>query len=392
MEKVQVISVKPICTSNEENLYTSCQLESKPVISEGDKTDNAKISHQKNPSFAYRGSVTGRTTNLNGDNQAFRKDHCNASFKNAISRSYKEKAPKSIDEKFSSSKGGFSFPASSNCFGRSDFRASYNERLRPGHTSLQQFTDYKKEKKLDSEAGGDFVYLTGNAVAGSGLYKSNSSLELDHEPATEISTGTNHLKREYGSHGSINVAAVQQESLYSVLQSYQQDPKQEEVEQLTDTSPKVLSKIHRLWDKDKPSIFKKFLPSKSGDTNFKSEKIGDTNSEINSNLGGTVISNSNAKSSELMESDNKEEMSSTKLSRRRSAIAHYDCQSLASQLSPERLKSLLADRSNTTTGASAAAMAESSGLQNSAVHSSSEELANDDHDYNDGRSNHLVSR
>ncbi|RXG68571.1 Signal-induced proliferation-associated 1-like protein 1 [Armadillidium vulgare] len=389
MEKVQVISVKPICSSNEENLYT-CQLESKSVISESDKADNAKISHQKNSSFAFRDSVTGRTANLNGDNQAFRKDHCNASFKNAISRSHKEKIPKSIDEKFSSNKGGFSFPASSNCFGRSDFRASYNERLRPGPTSLQQFTGYKKEKKLDSEAGGDFVYLTGNAVSGSGLYKSNSSLELDHEPTTEISTGTNHLKREYGSHGSINVAAVQQESLYSVLQSYQQDPKQEEAEQLTDTSPKVLSKIHRLWDKDKPSIFKKFLPSKSGDTNFKSEKVGDTNSEINSNLGGTVISNSNAKSSELMESDNKEEMASTKLSRRRSAIAHYDCQSLASQLSPERLKSLLADRSNTTTGASAAAMAESSGLQNSAVNSSSEELASDDHDYNDERSNHLV--
>lgn len=391
MEKVKVISLKPIPSGKEECAYSLCQTDTNVAATEINNVEHCKLSEQKKPSINHRGSkVSSNILSINGGNSSSRRNASNSSFKNITPWS-SGKDQETSEERTNHYKGGFSFPVSStNCFGRSDFRASYNEKIKSGPSSLQHFSGYKKEKKVDQEAGGDFVYLTGNAVIGSGLYKSNSSLELDLETAEETSIGTQFLKREYGSQGSINVAStVHQESLYSVLQNYNQDSKEDSEQAIEPTSPKVRSKIHRLWEKDKSSIFKKFLPSKGVDT--KSEKV-ESNSESSSILGGTVISNSNAKAStEIMESDNKEDLILTK-PQRRAAIAHYDCHSLAAQLSSTKLKSILADRSNTTTGASAAALAESPSVQNSAIHSSAEELSIEDIDHGDGRSNHLVSR
>lgn len=281
-----------------------------------------------------------------------------------------------------------------NKFGHADFRASYNERIRSGPPSLQPHRPLTRAGQ--QEVGGGFVYMRGGSVGvpgPGGLYRSNSSLDLDHE-SPEEQPPASPLRREYGSHGSINVAASQPpESLYSMFRDLQPtdrlDPASASADsvaqELETVSPKVRSKLQKLWDKDKPSIFKKLRSSKS--TEGKGEKL-----EINSE----TVSTTHSKGSSSIKSDNScgdadsrsdEPLIVPKLSRR-SAFAHYDCRSLAAQLNSTHMRSVLAERSNTTTGASAAAMA---GVPGGSHHDSTEDLRPDDQDSGDGRSNSLVT-
>ncbi|XP_068246045.1 signal-induced proliferation-associated 1-like protein 1 isoform X1 [Palaemon carinicauda] len=274
-------------------------------------------------------------------------------------------------------------------FGPPDLRASYNERLRSGPTSLQP-SGRVGVSRSGQDVGGGFVYMRGTG----GLYRSNSSLELDHD-ADEQPPGSP-LRREYGSHGSINVASAPPETLYSILRDLQPTDRQDSTSASADnvsgslggeaeaTSPKVRSKFQKLWDKDKPSIFKKLRSGKS------TENKNDMKSDVNSESSVQASVSKCSKPSELSgDSDSRSEESLSVVPPRRSAFAHFDCRSLVAQLNSSQMRSLLSDRVNTTTGASAAAMAGMSAL--GPQHDSTEDLQPDESDPGDGRSNRLIN-
>lgn len=274
-------------------------------------------------------------------------------------------------------------------FGPPDLRASYNERLRSGSTSLQP-SGRGNVSRSGQEVGGGFVYMRGTG----GLYRSNSSLELDHD-ADEQPPGSP-LRREYGSHGSINVASAPPETLYSILRDLQPTDRQDSTSASADnvsgslggeaeaTSPKVRSKFQKLWDKDKPSIFKKLRSGKS------TENKNDVKSEVTSESSVQASVSKCSKPGEVSgDSDSRSEDSLCVVPPRRSAFAHYDCRSLVAQLYNSQMRSLLVDRVNTTTGASAAAMAGMAAL--GPQHDSTEDLQPDESDLGDGRSNRLIN-
>ncbi|XP_066958155.1 signal-induced proliferation-associated 1-like protein 1 isoform X5 [Macrobrachium rosenbergii] len=223
---------------------------------------------------------------------------------------------------------------------------------------------------------------------------SNSSLELDHD-ADEQPPGSP-LRREYGSHGSINVASAPPETLYSILRDLQPTDRQDSTSASADnvsgslggeaeaTSPKVRSKFQKLWDKDKPSIFKKLRSGKS------TENKNDVKSEVTSESSVQASVSKCSKPGEVSgDSDSRSEDSLCVVPPRRSAFAHYDCRSLVAQLYNSQMRSLLVDRVNTTTGASAAAMAGMAAL--GPQHDSTEDLQPDESDLGDGRSNRLIN-
>lgn len=229
-----------------------------------------------------------------------------------------------------------------------------------------------------------------------GLYRSNSSLDLDHE--VEEQPPASPLRREYGSHGSINVASAPPETLYSILRELKPSEPIKCASASSDnmagslageaeaTSPKVRSKFQKLWDKDKPSIFKKLRSSKS------TEGKGDSKTDVNSESSAQTNVTKSCKSGETNgDSDSRSEESQNSVPTRRSAFAHYDCRSLATQFNLAQLRLLLSDRVNTTTGASAAALAGAS-TTSGPHHDSTEDLLPDDQDPGDGRSNQLVNR
>lgn len=280
--------------------------------------------------------------------------------------------------------------SSSHRFGPPDLRASYNERIRSGPTSLQP-PGRGAGGRSGQDVGGGFVYVRGTG----GLYRSNSSLELDHD--VEEQPPGSPLRREYGSHGSINVASAPPETLYSILRDLQPTERRESAASASvdnvsgtlpgeaeATSPKARSKFQKLWDKDKPSIFKKLRSSKS------TENKSDIKSEVNSESSVPTNTSKVSKPSEVSgDSDSRSEESLNTVPVRRSAFAHYDCRSLAAQLNSVHMRSLLAERVNTTTGASAAAMAGMAAL--GPQHDSTEDLQPDESDPGDGRSNQLIN-
>ncbi|KAG7161421.1 Signal-induced proliferation-associated 1-like protein 2-like 2 [Homarus americanus] len=274
-------------------------------------------------------------------------------------------------------------------FGPADLRASYNERLRSGPASLQPL-GRGSGVRSGQDVGGGFVYMRGMG----GLYRSNSSLDLDHD--VEEQPPASPLRREYGSHGSINVASAPPETLYSILRGLKPIEPIKCASTSSDnvagslaseaeaTSPKVRSKFQKLWDKDKPSIFKKLRSSKSTET--KADSKLDINSESSAPTGMTKSCKSGEQNGDA---DSRSEEPPNSVPTRRSAFAHYDCRSLATQFNMGHMRLLLTERANTTTGASAAAMAGSapSGVH----HDSTEDLQHDEHDPGDGRSNQLIN-
>lgn len=247
------------------------------------------------------------------------------------------------------------------------------------------------------------------------LYRSNSSLELLHDPnllANDNSNMTNfggNLRREYGSHGSIDVISsdrAQQttgESFLAMLQEYRPavlglndndrknrlvtkgavkdseskmqsfQPNKQQIQENSEThrisvnaedhvdrgnsSPKLRLKLNRLWVPGKQARSHSHVP-------------GLDDSSTNS-LNASIVSIT-ASSADIEERQ------------RRRAFAHYDCQSLTANLGyAAKLRGiLLARRRNTTTGASAAAM--------HSTRSSTPDGDSAEEDFGDGQSNELL--
>nr|XP_012147426.1 PREDICTED: signal-induced proliferation-associated 1-like protein 2 isoform X3 [Megachile rotundata] len=173
---------------------------------------------------------------------------------------------------------------------------------------------------------------------GLALHRSNSSLELPHSPDPGSRVPETPLRREYGSHGSIDVVAAQSvtvgENLFAMLQDLRPSSDQRNsvgvdyLRRVPDgqtvdadevcgptggSSPKLRLKLNRLWGAKPPRAMEE-------------------------SCGSPVLS-----------ADVEER-------HRRRAFAHYDCQSLTANLGyAAKLRGiLLARRRNTATGASAA--------------------------------------
>jgi hypothetical protein len=195
----------------------------------------------------------------------------------------------------------------------------------------------------------------------------------DHGHQHEPKPATPVLRREYGSHGSIDVIASERNSLHNgdsffdMLQEYKPlggeqrsgsefvKNKSEDTlvssldEERTTASPKLRLKFHKFWG----------AGGKPGRT-------------LDDSILSSVSTGSATNSGE-------EER------QRRRAFAHYDCQSVTANLSyAAKLRSLLLSRRrNTTTGASAASMLRSSTPDGG---------DSGDEDQGDGRNNDLLER
>ncbi|GIY80218.1 signal-induced proliferation-associated 1-like protein 2 [Caerostris extrusa] len=233
-----------------------------------------------------------------------------------------------------------------------------------------------------------------------GLYRSNSSLDLDHTSEMfEERSGI--LRRDYGSASSLDLISASGESFFAMLREFrrenfdQRSPGPAKIQEFLkgkidptpsiqnaanalvngpesfeeSNSPKIKNKFYKLWDiKDKnkaknkllssePSIFKKLRGSKTDMSDC------------------TGKGSDNSLDAEVRIED--------KL--RRKAFAHYDCESLVANLSyASRLRNLLSRRRNTTTGASAASM------QNRAHANNLENMNPEDSDPGDGQSSELL--
>ncbi|KAG7213273.1 hypothetical protein KM043_002573 [Ampulex compressa] len=194
---------------------------------------------------------------------------------------------------------------------------------------------------------------------GLALHRSNSSLELPHSPDPTSRVAETPLRREYGSHGSIDVVAQSVtvgENFFAMLQDFRPADQRSPVDYLRrvqdsqgidadevcgptgGSSPKLRLKLNRLWGAKPPRTMEE-------------------------SCGSPVVS-----------ADVEER-------HRRRAFAHYDCQSLTANLGyAAKLRGiLLARRRNTATGASAA----------SALRASTPDEAPEE-DAGDGKGNDLL--
>ncbi|XP_043224569.1 signal-induced proliferation-associated 1-like protein 3 [Amphibalanus amphitrite] len=232
-------------------------------------------------------------------------------------------------------------------FGPSSLRSSYNERLYPRHRE-RVLAQHGGPRSLREGSGAPPAAVS--TVGMGPLYRSSSSLELETSPGGG-------LRREFGSHGSIDVMAGGGDApglgaprAGSATGS--------------DASPRLKSRLQRLWDRDRrgsrktaePSLFRKLRG------------------------GGARAEPETSRSSDSLDGEARLEER-----RRRRALVHYDCQSLQASLSAaQQQRSQLAKRRNTATGASAAAAA------GEAAAAAAAESSADDLETGDGRSNDLV--
>jgi signal-induced proliferation-associated 1 like protein 1 len=308
-------------------------------------------------------------------------------------------------------RGGASLTPTSSRGRFSGVRASYNERMT---TRYQPHHHHHHPVAASSATSPSVVDL---------MYRSNSSLELEGEGGPDLSSVSSMTaRREYGSHGSIDVLGDGPSpgggSFFALLQDFkhraappdQRSPGPARIadvlrgklesppasENATNAlqatsgavtttsngsndslepdaaSPKLRNKLHKFWgekagkqgknEEQPPSLFRKLRG--------RSQQAEDA-PDCGLTSAGT--------------SDEERER------QRRRAFAHYDCQSVTANLpsAASRLRSLLLlRRRNTATGASAASMRASTPdapLSNG----SSEHL---EEDAGDGRSNELVER
>lgn len=223
---------------------------------------------------------------------------------------------------------------------------------------------------------------------GENIHRSNTSLELLDGPNNDNSTNLGGpLRREYGSHGSIDiisserspVATSTSESFFAMLQEYRPavlesaEKRKEQIEtshiyrnssiaedeaDRGNSSPKLRMKL-KLWGPTKSARSQSHVPS--------IDEGGVANLNVSTNSSVTSVAAADI-----------EERT------KRRAFAHYDCQSLTANLGyAAKLRGLLlARRRNTTTGASAAAMY--------STRSSTPDGDSADEDYGDGFSNELL--
>ncbi|XP_028982373.1 signal-induced proliferation-associated 1-like protein 2 [Diachasma alloeum] len=230
-----------------------------------------------------------------------------------------------------------------------------------------------------SNTGGSRVSRAGGLT----LHRSNSSLELPHSPErTGRAVDAQPLRREYGSHGSIDVVGGQCNSasggdnLFAMLQDFRSGrtsadrlyghhhsdnptgmvSTDEVCGPTSSSSPKLRLKLNRLWG-GKESV--------SG--------------------GMSSLSTPSSTPSTVVPGDLEER-------HRRRAFLHYDCQSLTANLGyAAKLRGiLLARRRNTATGASAASTIRAPTPDEGPDCSSSAPGADTQEDSGDGKSNDLL--
>lgn len=169
------------------------------------------------------------------------------------------------------------------------------------------------------------------------MYRSNSSLDLiyaDH-PAG------NGLRREYGSHGSIDVIGGTSDRLPAMVHNYSgitAPDKSSGLSRVTDRFSEVLASDHADGPTPRASVSPK--------PRLKFNKLWG---------GATPV---------IARSDGEGIITSVSDTSKRKQFAHYDCQSLMANLSyaAEVRGALLSRRRNTTTGASAASLLATRGL------------------------------
>ncbi|XP_066594298.1 signal-induced proliferation-associated 1-like protein 1 [Prorops nasuta] len=171
---------------------------------------------------------------------------------------------------------------------------------------------------------------------GLALHRSNSSLELPHSPDPACRIPETPLRREYGSHGSIDVVAQSVsagDNLFAMLQDFRSTEER---------SPVSSEYSRRVQDSQSPDV-----DEVCGPTGNSSPKL---RLKFNRLWGGKPPRGGEESCSSPMISADVEER------HRRRAFAHYDCQSLTANLGyAAKLRGiLLARRRNTATGASAA--------------------------------------
>ncbi|XP_046962369.1 signal-induced proliferation-associated 1-like protein 2 [Vanessa cardui] len=169
------------------------------------------------------------------------------------------------------------------------------------------------------------------------MYRSNSSLDLIY---ADHSTG-NGLRREYGSHGSIDVIGGTSERLPAMVHNYSglnAPDKPSGLSRLTDRFSEVLASDHADGPTPRASVSPK--------PRLKFNKLWG---------GATPV---------IARSDGDGIITSVSDVNKRKQFAHYDCQSLMANLSyaAEIRGALLSRRRNTTTGASAASLLATRGL------------------------------
>ena len=260
------------------------------------------------------------------------------------------------------STGGNNATAGNSRFGHPELRASYNERI--GRLS------YFGGRAASTEVMGPPPPPPPHP---SSIYKSNTSLDLDHE-VDAISSQNYHpyngpRSREFGSHGSIDVIARSNSVGHAPFDPYDPPP-----------PPKAMSTLQRTKTVD----IVDFESSNNNDDNHSSssspkiKKKGFFKSSTQQQRslfkklrGGSLKDGDTPDSIDKFVDDR----------HRRRFFYHYDISSVAASLSFSTLKSL--ERRNTTTGASAASAA----LRNGDSMDSSS-----DADQGDNISNELVLR
>ncbi|CAG9861015.1 unnamed protein product [Phyllotreta striolata] len=206
------------------------------------------------------------------------------------------------------------------------------------------------------------------------LCRSNSSLELLDHNGRPSNSSSPLLKREYGSHGSIDVidrpsGIPANNEFFKMLQDYRPAGLVSTDQRSPGPSEYLRGKVDGNSDesvqspKYKNKLKKHFWANGAAPNNLKNSKQTMEESAINSSSSVCI----SAESEEIA---------------RRRAFAHYDCQSLTTNLnySVRLRKSLLAKRRNTATGASAASVM---------ARSSTPDGESED-DLGDGQSNDLV--
>ncbi|XP_073979531.1 uncharacterized protein [Rhodnius prolixus] len=227
------------------------------------------------------------------------------------------------------------------------------------------------------------------------LYRSNSSLELMHDQHILLSNSggngvglkpnTPVLRREYGSHGSIDVIASSDrsyaaaESLIDMFAEYSKpggnkDSTSSLIEDEKATSPKVRLKLGRFWGSSSGGGGSG-SGATGGGTNAGGSGSGKQQRQGSVEEALLVAASSNTTTSHHNEEERQ----------RRRAFAHYDCRSVTANLGyAAKVRSiLLSKRRNTTTGASAASTL--------GVRSSTPDGGDSgDEDHGDGNCNSLV--
>ncbi|XP_072757370.1 uncharacterized protein [Anoplolepis gracilipes] len=191
---------------------------------------------------------------------------------------------------------------------------------------------------INSSGSGGPVSRVGRGLA---LHRSNSSLELPHSPDPASRVPETPLRREYGSHGSIDVVAqsiTAGENFFAILQDFRPP------DQRGGVGSDYLRRIHQQDGSGQPlDVDEVCGPTGAGS----SPKL---RLKLNRLWGGKPPRAMEETCTSPMVSADVEER------HRRRAFAHYDCQSLTANLGyAAKLRGiLLARRRNTATGASAA--------------------------------------